>query len=212
MQGKWEPAEFFGAEAAPLPLSRQQAPATLGLELSGWRRTYALEGAGLILIALACFWSVAAAATVWPMSVAIPLIVACAVALASAVRSGSPNLALSVLLGLIPLVAGLYLLGARDTTAHPGTIFAAYFTASGVTTILLAGAHRRQLYSQWEWLTVSGVTSVILALLIFSGLPGPFTWMLGVLLGVHFMFQGSARLALALNADQAQLRGRSAIR
>ena len=80
-------------------------------------------------------------------------------------------------------------------------MFAAYFTASAIAASLLAVAHRRRLFRQWEWLAVSSVASLTIAVLILSGLPGPFTWMFGVLLGVEFMFAGSAFLAMALAPD-----------
>lgn len=133
-----------------------------------------------------------------------PLILAGAVTLISPLRADQcPGFALSVSLTLIPLATGVYLLGTPGAaTPNPGLVLAAYFTASGTAAILLAVQHRRRPFRQWEWLAVSGVTSLICALLILSGLPGPFAWMFGVLLGVNFMFGGSAFLALALASDE----------
>ena len=129
------------------------------------------------------------------------LILAGAVTLVAALRADqSAGLALPLSLALIPLAAGAYLMG--TPAPNTGLALAAYFTASGIAAILLAAQHRRRLFRQWEWLAVSGVASLILALLILSGLPGPFTWMFGILLGVGFMFSGSAFLALALASDE----------
>jgi uncharacterized membrane protein HdeD (DUF308 family) len=181
----------------------QKLESYLDIELSGWRRWSLLQGACLILLGLAGLWAAAA-----PVAALVPaetlLILAGAVTLIPAMRADqSPDYALSLVLALILLATGAYLLETpRDATANPGPAFAAYFSASGIATVLLAAAYRRRLFRQWEWLAVSGVTSLISALLILSGLPGPFTWMFGVLLGVNFMFDGSARLALALAADE----------
>jgi hypothetical protein len=69
---------------------------------------------------------------------------------------------------------------------------------------MLAAAHRRQLFKEWEWFAVSGVTSLILAMMILSGLPGPYTWMLGMLLGVDLIFDGSALFALVLASSDVR--------
>lgn len=111
------------------------------------------------------------------------------------------NLALSLVPAFIPLATGAYLLGTLRSPNGPALVLAACFIASGTATILLAAAYRRHRLRQWEWLAVSGVASLILALLLLAGLPGPYTWMLGFMLGVHFMFSGSAFLALAFPED-----------
>jgi uncharacterized membrane protein HdeD (DUF308 family) len=181
----------------------QRLESYLTIELSSWRRWCLLEGACLALLGLACLWA-AAMPFAGSISIDLLLILAGAVALISLMSAAqSTNFALSLSLALIPLATGLYLLAvSREAAANPGWVFAAYFTASGIATILLAAAYRRRLFPQWEWLAVSGVTRLILVLLILSGLPGSFTWMFGVLLGVGFMFEGSARLALALGSDE----------
>ena len=132
------------------------------------------------------------------------LILAGAVTLVSMLcaKNSPAGLASSLPLAIIPLATGAYLLGIpREPAPNLGLVLAAYFTASGIAAILLAVAHRRRLFRQWEWLAVSGVANLIIAVLILSGLPGPFTWMFGVLLGADFMFGGSAFLALALAPD-----------
>jgi uncharacterized membrane protein HdeD (DUF308 family) len=112
-----------------------------------------------------------------------------------------PSYVLSQLLALVAIATGLHLLQA-SADAPLGLIFAAFFALRGVVTILIGAAHRRQLLNQWEWFTVSGVTSLILAGLIMAGLPGPYGWMLGLLLGVDLVFDGSALMALVLSSDR----------
>lgn len=198
LQEKWAPKE--GEEdrlRAALSLFRG-LDGYLPAELSGARRWHLIEGACLVLLGLTCFWAAS-----MPVLDSKPnellLIFAGAVMLLPAMRADpSPGFAFSLAQALIPLAAALCLIGTpQDGAANPGAVFAAYFAASGIAAVLLAAAHRRRLSPQWEWMAVSGVTSLILALLILSGLPGPFTWMFGILLGVAFLFEGSARLALA---------------
>jgi len=49
---------------------------------------------------------------------------------------------------------------------------------------------------------VSGVVDLILAAIIFSGLPGTALWALGLLVGINLLFGGSALIAMALSARQ----------
>jgi uncharacterized membrane protein HdeD (DUF308 family) len=149
------------------------------------------------LIGFASFWSAEAAAGM--ASIAVLAILAGVMTLISALRVDRGSAALSMSLALVSFATGLYLLGGpQRITENPAAVFAACFAAKGILTVLLAAAHRRQRFLEWEWLAVSGVASLILALLVLSGLPGPFLWMFGVLFGVSSLFEASARAALAL--------------
>ena len=204
MQGKWEPNEQWRIEAATRLSPHQRLESYFTTELSSWRRWYLWQGACLFLLGLASLWVVAAAPAAQPVPIDMLLILAGAVTLVSVLcAKDGPALASSLPLAIIPLATGAYLFGIpREPAPNLGLVLTAYFTASGIAAILLAVAHRRRLFRQWEWLMVSGVASLIVAVLLLSGLPGPFTWMFGVLLGVEFMFAGSACLALALASDE----------
>lgn len=202
MQGKWESSGQWAIAPAP-PLSpHQKLESYFNVAFSSWQRWYLFEGVGLVLIGVVCVWGSAAIAR--PFFTETLLIAAGAIMLISALRAiRLPGFGLSLAVALMALASGAYLLGVqRGALTEPGLAFAAYFAASGAARLLLAIAHRRRHFHQWEWLAVGGATSLILALLVLSGLPGPFTWMLGVLLGVDFIFGGSARLALALASDE----------
>ena len=202
MQGKWEPNGQWRI-APPPPLSpHQRIESYFSVELSSWRRWYLLQGACLIALGLLCLWAATFPTIAQSVSMEMLLILAGAVALISPLRvNRCPGLAWSLALAGLSLATGAYLFGTRGATADPGLVLAAYFAASGVMTLLLAVEHRRRLFHQWEWLTVSGVANLILALLILSGLPGPFTWIFGVLLGVSFIFDGTAFVTLALTQE-----------
>lgn len=196
LQEKWAPKEEEEGPRAAFP--HRGLDGYLPVELSGIRRWQVAEGASLVLLGLASFWA-ASLPVPEPIPMELLLILASAVTLLSAMRPGpSSGLAFLLAQALTPLAAALYLIGtAWDGMASPAWVFAAYFTASGTAAGLLAAAHRSRHSPQWEWMAVSGVTNLILTMLILSGLPGPFTWMFGIMLGVAFLFDGSARLALA---------------
>jgi uncharacterized membrane protein HdeD (DUF308 family) len=48
----------------------------------------------------------------------------------------------------------------------------------------------------------SGIIDLILATIIFAGLPGTAAWALGLLVGINMVFGGSALIAMALHARE----------
>ena len=60
--------------------------------------------------------------------------------------------------------------------------------------------HRQQLSGRWGWMLASGIVDLILAAMIFAGLPGTAAWALGLLVGINMLFGGSALVAMALHA------------
>jgi uncharacterized membrane protein HdeD (DUF308 family) len=51
---------------------------------------------------------------------------------------------------------------------------------------------------------VSGIVDLILASIIFLGLPGTAAWAIGLLVGINMVFGGSALIAMALGARTAR--------
>ena len=163
-----------------------------------WRWQMA-EGLNLILLGVVALATATAASSF--VTGAILLGAGAATLLSIWRAEQSQAFGLSLLLALVAFGSGFLLLRQPPETML-GLIFAAYFVLRGVVTILLAAAYRRQRLNQWEWFAVSGVTGLIIAGLILSGLPGPYIWMLGLLLGVDLIFDGSAVLAMALTSDR----------
>ena len=50
---------------------------------------------------------------------------------------------------------------------------------------------------------VSGIVDLILAAVIFAGLPGTAAWAIGLLVGINMVFGGAALIAMALHARDA---------
>lgn len=82
-------------------------------------------------------------------------------------------------------------------------VVGAYFLAEGVATILYALEHRRELSERWSWLLISGAMDIIIAGLIFAGLPGSAEWAIGLLAGLNMMFGGATLIGMALAARKA---------
>ena len=82
-------------------------------------------------------------------------------------------------------------------------VIGAYFLAEGVTTIMYALEHRRELSGRWSWLLVAGVMDIIIAFFIIAGLPGSAGWAIGLLVGINLLFGGATLIGMALAARNA---------
>jgi uncharacterized membrane protein HdeD (DUF308 family) len=105
--------------------------------------------------------------------------------------------ALAVLAGLILIARPMQ--GVLTLTIVVG----AYFLAEGVTTIMYALEHRRELSERWSWLLVSGLIDILIACLIISGLPGSAEWAIGLLVGINLVLGGASLVGMALAARKA---------
>jgi uncharacterized membrane protein HdeD (DUF308 family) len=81
-------------------------------------------------------------------------------------------------------------------------ILIVFFVIEGVASIMFALEHKRELSGRWGWMLASGVIDLILAAIIFAGLPGTAAWALGLLVGINMLFGGSALIAMALYARE----------
>jgi uncharacterized membrane protein HdeD (DUF308 family) len=79
-------------------------------------------------------------------------------------------------------------------------VLIAFFVIEGIATLMYAIEHRAQLSSRWGWMLASGVVDLILAGIIFAGLPGTAAWALGLLVGINMLFGGTAMIGMALAA------------
>jgi uncharacterized membrane protein HdeD (DUF308 family) len=113
----------------------------------------------------------------------------------------APGFGWSILSGAAAvLVGGLLLLDPLQGLATLTFVLVAYFIVDGAAIIFLAIAHRRELSGRWEWVLLNGVTDLILAGIIVSGLPGTLVWALGLLVGIDLIFGGAALIAMAAAA------------
>src|SRR5438477_10331333 len=64
-------------------------------------------------------------------------------------------------------------------------VLIAFFLVDGIVSIVLAVEHRRQLSGRWGWILVSGIIDLVLAGIIFAGLPGAAAWAIDLLFGIE---------------------------
>lgn len=74
-----------------------------------------------------------------------------------------------------------------------------FFMLEGIASIMFAIDHRHQLSGRWGWMLASGIVDLILAALIFIGLPGTAAWAIGLLLGINMIFGGTSLIVMALH-------------
>jgi uncharacterized membrane protein HdeD (DUF308 family) len=110
----------------------------------------------------------------------------------------------SLISAALAIAAGIILL-ARPVqgTLTLTIVVGAYFLAEGVTTIMYALEHRRELSQRWSWLLVAGLMDILIAFIIIAGLPGSALWAIGLLVGINLLFGGASLIGMALAARNA---------
>jgi uncharacterized membrane protein HdeD (DUF308 family) len=115
----------------------------------------------------------------------------------------APGFWWSLVSAVIALAAGIVLiLWPISGTVSLTLVLIAFFFVEGVATIMYATQHRAQLSHRWGWMLASGIVDLILAGIIFAGLPETATWALGLLVGINMLFGGTAMIGMALAARQ----------
>jgi uncharacterized membrane protein HdeD (DUF308 family) len=110
----------------------------------------------------------------------------------------------SLVSALIGIAVGLVLLAQPIAGALSVTlVLIVFFIVEGAATIMYAFEHRRELTGRWEWMLISGIIDLVLASIIFAGLPGTAAWALGLLVGINMIFGGFALVAIAVHARSA---------
>jgi uncharacterized membrane protein HdeD (DUF308 family) len=113
----------------------------------------------------------------------------------------APGFWWSLVSALIGIAAGIVLLAwPLSGSVSLTLVLIAFFVIEGIATVLYAIEHRGQLSGRWGWMLVSGIVDLILAAIIFAGLPGTALWALGLLVGINLLFGGAALIAMALAA------------
>ena len=114
---------------------------------------------------------------------------------------GAPGFWWSLASAIIGIVAGVILLAwPISGTVSLTLVLIVFFVMEGVASIMYGFEHRREASSRSGWIIASGVIDLILAGIIFSGLPGSAAWALGLLVGINMLFGGTSLIAMALAA------------
>ena len=113
----------------------------------------------------------------------------------------APGFWWSLLSAVIGIVAGILLLARPVVGAVSLTLLLiVFFIIEGVVSIMYAFEHKKELSGKWGWMLASGVIDLVLAAMIWAGLPSTAEWALGLLVGINMLFGGSALIAMALHA------------
>jgi uncharacterized membrane protein HdeD (DUF308 family) len=113
----------------------------------------------------------------------------------------APGFWWALISALIGIIAGIILLiWPISGTVSLTLVLIAFFVVEGVATLMYAIDHRNQLTGRWGWMLMSGIVDLILAGIIFAGLPATATWALGLLVGINMLFGGTAMIGMALAA------------
>jgi uncharacterized membrane protein HdeD (DUF308 family) len=113
----------------------------------------------------------------------------------------APGFWWSLFSAVLALAAGVVLIGWPLSGAVSLTLLLiVFFVMEGVATIMYALDHKRELPAQWGFMLASGVVDLVLAAIIYAGLPGTAAWAIGLMVGINMLFGGSALIALALRA------------
>jgi len=81
-------------------------------------------------------------------------------------------------------------------------LLAVMFAIVGAFKIALALSLRP--FPSWGWLMISGLVAVFLSAVIWIGLPGTATWMIGLLVGIELLLSGWPMVVFALSVRKNQ--------
>ena len=113
----------------------------------------------------------------------------------------APGFWWSLISAVLAIAAGVVLLGWPVSGAVSLTLLLiVFFAIEGIVTIMYALEHKKELSGRWAWMFASGIIDLILAVMIFAGLPGTAAWALGLLVGINLLFGGTSLIAMALHA------------
>jgi uncharacterized membrane protein HdeD (DUF308 family) len=116
----------------------------------------------------------------------------------------APGFWWSLISAVIGIAAGIVLIRwPISGTVSLTLVLIAFFIVEGIVTLMYAFEHRAQLSGRWGWMLASGIVDLILAGIIFAGLPETATWALGLLVGINLLFGGTAMIGMALAARSA---------
>jgi len=112
----------------------------------------------------------------------------------------APGFWWSLISAVLAFVAGLVLLAWPVSGAVSLTLLLiAFFIIEGIASIMFGLEHREHVPA-WGWMVASGIVDLVLAGLLFAGLPGTAAWALGLLVGINMIFGGAALAAIAVHA------------
>lgn len=113
----------------------------------------------------------------------------------------SDSFTLNLVISIFAIVLGaLILFHPTESVATITLLLAAFFFAIGIFRIINALVRRE---INWGWVLLNGIVSVILGIIIISNWPVSALWVIGVLIGIEFLFSGWTYIMLACLTKRA---------
>jgi uncharacterized membrane protein HdeD (DUF308 family) len=183
----------------------ERMQAVLATSLSAHWKLFLIEGIVLVILGLAAMMLPLVATIAIAIVVGWIFLLSGVVGLLSTFRMrNAPGFWWSLISGILGVVAGIVLLRWPLSGAFSLTLILTLFLMlEGVVSIMFALEHKRELSGRWGVMLVSGVVDLILAAMIYAGLPGTAAWAIGLLVGINMVFGGLALIAMASHARQA---------
>ena len=174
----------------------------LATSLAAHWKLFLIEGIVLVILGLAAIMLPLIATIAIDIVIGWIFLLSGVVGLLATFRMRSaPGFWWSLLSGILGVVAGMVLLRWPLSGAFSLTLVLTLFLAiEGIVSIMFALEHKRELSGRWGMMLFSGVVDLILAAMIYAGLPGTAAWAIGLLVGINMVFGGSALIAMALHA------------
>jgi uncharacterized membrane protein HdeD (DUF308 family) len=184
------------------PAAGDQLKSTVTNALHAHWRLFLTEGIILWILGLLAIVVPAVATIAVAVLIGWLLLMSGVVGLFATLRMRSaPGFGWSLISAILGIVAGVVLLRWPLSGAFSLTLILTLFLAiEGLVSILFALDHKREFSGRWGMMLFSGVVDLLLAGLIFAGLPATAAWAIGLLVGINLLFGGTALIVMALHA------------
>ena len=105
-----------------------------------------------------------------------------------------------ILIALAYIAAGIVMIMYPGASAAWFTVFiAAFLLSTGIFRIII-GFQVRGSAQGWGWTVISGVISILLAIMIFAQWPLSGLWVIGMFIAIEMIMQGSSMISIAMAA------------
>ncbi len=112
--------------------------------------------------------------------------------------SSMPGFGLWLFIGVLQTGIGYFLIAHPAEGAMTLTLMlTVFFALEGMIKIYMAFMMRP--LARWGWVFFSGITALVLAIIVWTGWPGTGLWVLGLLLGINMIFLGWSLLSISLH-------------
>jgi uncharacterized membrane protein HdeD (DUF308 family) len=129
--------------------------------------------------------------------IGILMIVAGAAHVVSAFASAKwSGVFLSIVIGILYAVIGFFILeNPLESAVGITLLLGAFFCVSGIFRIVFA---LRERFPTWGWALLNGAVTLLLGIIIWRQFPESALWLIGLLVGIDFIFTGWSWIMLAL--------------